>query len=162
MGAGAQATDGRRPDPVEFDAMEAESLASQAEHAPPPPGAGAGGPELHDARTEPPPGSQPPPGPTPEEVEARFKQLGEEDLKWLLEVGFGLMSSTRGPHWKMPHDSEEAALIAMWSARATERLELLAFLGKWGPVVMAGGFLAWAIKKRLDLDELVTTTKGEK
>lgn len=150
---------GARPasagDPGEFD--QAEALATAAETAAQPPAA-----ELHDARTDPPPGADAgEPGPDrpasdrPEDVRAfvqdKLRHLSASDISKLLRLLFSMVALRRGDWWNLP--KEDADEIAGWAEQLVQDLGL-EWLGLWLPRLMTGGLLAFAITERLRLDKV--------
>ena len=141
-----------RVDAAELARLEADVA---AETPPPLPGAepAPGGPtdpaaELHDARTEPPPGSG---EPSPEDVEQLLAEpLTEEDLRDLLELAFGLIAArrpTRDPLtgklvWELAPD--ESARIAHWAAKVINKREWLRKLADFFPELMLSVTLLYA------------------
>jgi len=143
--------------PSQVDADELRRLAADvADVTPPPPppdpgappGAGAAAAELHDARTEPPPGSG---EPSPDEIEQLLAEpLTEEDLRDLIELVFGLIAArrpTRDPVsgklvWELAPD--ESARIAHWAAKVINKREWLRKLAEFFPELMLSVTLLYA------------------
>ncbi len=110
--------------------------------------------EIHDSRTDPPPGT-PPPGPSPEDLEELLQQVyTEEDIQLLLEIVFGLIAARRAIRDPVTHklvwdmEEPESKRIAHWAARVANKRAWLRKLAEWFPEIMLAATLTYAGWKR--------------
>jgi hypothetical protein len=83
-------------------------------------------------------------------------KLTQEDVREMIALPFAIVAVQRGEHWKLPAETEEAALIGKWVWRAVERHGWNA-VASWMPDVLAVALLVNAIAKRVQLDKAKKT-----
>lgn len=86
----------------------------------------------------------------PSDIDRMVRNLSEEELAAVIELGFGLVADRRGPHWEI---SERRALrIAKWLKRTLDRYPaILSLLGDWLPGIVTAlllGFEVWVRIRR--------------
>lgn len=90
----------------------------------------------------------------------RLAAMTEEDIAAVVELGFGLVSEIRGPHWEI--EERQSRRIAKWIRRSIERHGgVPAWLEQWLPDVMVAALLGQAIWVRVAKDRQLAGAKRE-
>lgn len=147
MKASSTAPSSNSGDAAELDRLDAQIVAD----TPPEP------------ETPPPADAPPQPAPDPADTAAAvldhigehpeaLEKMTEADVRDLLELVFGFVATSRGKHWEMPDDGDEARRIGKYIMRSLDR-HGWATAGKWLPDLLAVALLVNAIAKRARQDK---------
>lgn len=94
----------------------------------------------------------------PGQFERLVAQLTEEDLGDVIELGFGWVADTRGPHWEI--GEKQSRRLAHWLKKSLQRHpQLLTWLGEWLPDVVCGLLLSYEIWARVRIDQQLAEKK---